>query len=267
MAYSLTQIQKGVQHRAPRILMLGVEKVGKSTFAAGAPNPIFLPIKGEEGIDALDVASFPTASNFADVIGYLGVLLGEDHEYQSVVIDSTSALEPLIWADVCRLANVGSIEKVGGGFAKGYVEALAQWRLLTDWLDALRAQKNMASILIGHVKVKAFNDPTQDSYDTYMWDINDKASAMLIRWADSILFANGKAAVKKEDLGFNKAKGRAIDTAAGERFLYTQKRPAHPGGGRGVYGHLPYELPLTWQAFQDAVAAQINPQPATVAAE
>jgi len=265
MAYSLKQIQKGVQHRAPRIITLGVEKVGKSTFAAGAPNPIFLPVKGEEGIDALDVASFPPAGTFADVIGYLGALLNEEHEHQTVVIDSSSALEPLIWEEVCRAANVDSIEKVGGGYGKGYIEAVPQWRLLTDWLDALRAQKNMASVLIGHVRVKAFNDPTQDSYDTYMWDVNDKASAMLIRWADSILFANGKTTVKKEDQGFGKAKARAIDTAAGERFLYTQKRPAHPGGGRGVYGHLPYELPLTWQAFQDAVAAQINPPAATAA--
>ncbi len=262
MAYSLTQIEKGVQQRAPRMALLGVAKVGKSTFAAGANSPIFLPVKGEEGIDALDVARFPTANTFTDVIGCLGALLHEEHQYQTVVIDSSSALEPLIWADVCQSAGVESIEKVGGGYGKGYTEALTQWRLLTDWLDALRAQKGMASILIGHVKVRPFNDPTQDSYDTYTWDINDKASAMLIRWADSILFANGKATVTKEDRGFGKTKARAIDTAAGDRFLYTQKRPAHPGGGRGVYGHLPYELPLNWQAFQDAVAQQINPQPA-----
>ena len=273
MAYSLESISRGVQHRAPRIVCLGGAKVGKSTFAAGANNPIFLPVKGEEGIDALDVARFPAAESFDDVIGMLGVLYNEQHDHQTVVIDSTSALEPLLWQNVCRANNVDGIEKVGGGYGKGYTEALDRWRLMTDWLDALRAQKNMASILIGHVKVKTFNDPTVDAYDTYTFDINDKASAMLYRWADCILFANTKAAVTKEDQGFNKTKARAIDTAAGQRFLYTQKRPAHPGGGRGAYGQIPYELPLEWQAFINAVAVaaqtqtetQIEKQPVAVA--
>ena len=34
MALSLANISKGTQMRAPRILVLGVEKIGKSTFHA-----------------------------------------------------------------------------------------------------------------------------------------------------------------------------------------------------------------------------------------
>jgi len=44
----------------------------------------------------------------------------------------------------------------------------------------------------------------------------------------------------------------------GNRYLFTRKTPAHPGGGRGVYGQLPYELPLQWSAYSEAVAAVIN---------
>jgi len=40
-----------------------------------------------------------------------------------------------------------------------------------------------------------------------------------------------------------------------ERVLYTQKRPAHPGGGRGVYGHLPYELPFDYHTWRAAIKA------------
>jgi len=111
----------------------------------------------------------------------------------------------------------------------------------------------MASILIGHVKVKAFNDPTGDSYDRYWFDCNDKAVNMLFRWADSILFCNTKTHVKKEDTGFGKTKKKAVDVGNGQRFLYTQQRPAHPGGGRGAYGKIPYELPLDWNTFVQAV--------------
>jgi hypothetical protein len=256
MAFDLASISAGTRNRAPRIILLGVEKIGKSTFASQSPNPIFLPLKGEEGIDSIDVPQFPTCNTLDDLMTCLGTLYTETHDYHTVVIDSASALEPLIWEDVCRrCGNVRSIEEVGGGYAKGYVEAAAVWRQLTAALDALRAERGMASILIGHVKVKRFDDPAGDFYDQYQWDVHDRAANLLYRWADVLLFANTKVVVKSEKVGFGKEHHRGIEIAPGSRWLYTQKRPAHPGGGRGVYGQLEYELPLTWQAFQDAVAA------------
>jgi len=253
MAFDLQSISKGKALRAPRLLLLGVEKIGKSTFASQADDAIFIPIKGEEGADDLDVAKFPTARTFSDVIEAIGTLYSEDHDYKTVVIDSASTLEPLVWDAVCKRSGVESIEQVGGGYGKGLIEAMTEWRKMLDGLDALRNDRNIASILIGHVSVKAFNDPTTDSYDTYLFDVNKRASEAIQRWSDAILFCNRRVAVKKEETGFNQTKARA--TGGGDPFLYTQKRPAHPGGGRGVYGRLPYELPLNWQAFSDAVAA------------
>jgi hypothetical protein len=255
MAFSLASISTSATLKPPRMILLGVEKIGKSTFAAGADSPIFIPIKQEEGIDALEVARFPTCSTFDDVMSAIGVLYQEQHAYQTVVIDSSSALEPVIWQDVTAENNVASIEKVGGGFGKGYIEALSRWQTLMDGLDALREQKSMASIIIGHVKVSTFNDPERDSYNQYSLDLHEKARNALFRWADFIGFANNKITVKSESQGFGKEVKRAVDTANGNRFLFTQKTPAHPGGGRGVYGRLPAELPLSWEAFKAAVAA------------
>jgi len=260
MAFDLTTISRAKRDRAPRIILSGVQKIGKSTFAAGAPNPIFIPIAREEGIDALDVDAFPTAATVADVLGALASLYTEEHEYQTIVIDSLTALEPLVWAETCvRNDNAASIEKVNGGYGKGYTEALSVWRDILDGLDGLRSAKNMTAILIGHVRVKAFNDPTADSYDQYQTDLHDKTSAMFNRWADCILFAGHKTTVKSEDAGFNKKKKRAVSTNGNAPVLFTQARPAHPGGGRGVYGQLPYELPLEWQAFETAVAQAVEP--------
>jgi len=250
MTFNLESISKGKSHRAPRIVLLGVEKIGKSTFASQADNPIFIPIKGEEGADGLDVAKFPTARSHADVLSAITTLYTEEHDYKTVVIDSASTLEPLIWDATCKREGADSIEKVGGGYGKGVIEAMTEWRQIMDGLDALRDQRDMASIIIGHVTVKAFNDPTTDSYDTYLFDVNKRASEGMLRWADSILFCNRRVAVKKEEKGFA-TKSRA--TGGGDPTLYTQKRAAHPGGGRDVYGRLPYELPLNWEAFQNAI--------------
>jgi hypothetical protein len=248
------------------MLLLGVEKIGKTSFAcgcsfegakrtgAGLNSPIILPMQGEEGADDMHVASFPTIQNSAEVLDALGVLYSEDHEYKTVVIDSASALEPLIWDDVSRAANVRSIEQVGGGYGKGYQESASVFRRVLDGLDALRAAKNMASIIVGHVKIKRFDDPTGDSYDTYQFDAHERVKSLISRWADVILFAGVKVVVKKEDQGFGKEKRRGVDITGGSRFLWTQKRPAHPGGGRGIYGQLPYELPLVWTAFEAEVS-------------
>ena len=256
MAFNLDSITSGTVMRPPRIILLGVEKIGKSTWAAAWPGAIGLPVKGEEGIDDIDVPAFPPSHSVVDLISGLSTLRGDNHQFQTVFLDSASTLEPLIHADVCASnGNVDSIEKVGGGYGKGYTMSLSHWRMITEWLDTLRTERNMASIIIGHVKVKRFDDPAGDSYDQYQFDIHDKAANLLYRWADVILFANTKVVVKKEDVGFNKETKRGIDLTGGARFLYTQKNPAHPGGGRGVYGRLPYELPLDYNAFLAAIVA------------
>lgn len=265
MGFSLDSISKKTTIRAPRMLVLGTEKIGKTTFSCGSQfedgvlvktglnDPIIISIKGEEGSDALDVAKFPTCNSYEDVMSAIGVLYQNEHPYRTVVIDSASALEPLVWEAVCDQHKVNTIEKVGGGYGKGYVEAVSFFRQLADGLDALR-MKNVSSIIIGHVKVKRFDDPNGDSYDQYQFDVHDKVANLLYRWADLILFANTKVVVKKEDVGFKKEKKRGIDTTGGQRFLYTQKRPAHPGGGRGIYGRLPYEMDFDWASFENEVA-------------
>jgi len=114
-------------------------------------------------------------------------------------------------------------------------------------------QKGISVILIGHVKVKRFDDPLGASFDQYQFDLHERIQLALQRWADSILFANTETIVKTEEVGFNKEKKTGKDLT-GARFLFTQKRPGHPGGGRGVYGRLPYKLPLDWAAFTNAAA-------------
>ena len=255
--YDLSQISNEAVVRAPRIVLLGGAKVGKSTFAAGAPAPVFLPIKREEGIDALKgVGRVPVCNSFEDVCGWLDFLINSEHPYKTVVIDSSSTLEPLIHDYTCRRCdNASSIATVYKGFNKGYDEALREWRMVTDYLDVLRNHRSMTTILIGHVEIKRLDDPRTDSYDRWRWDIHKLADQVITKWADCVLFCDKKVIVRKDDVGFGKDVKRAIELEPDKRFLYTQGRGAHPGGGRDPFGRLPYELPLEWAAFQAAVSA------------
>lgn len=263
MAFDLNSISTGKGPQAPRVVLLGVEKIGKSTCAAGADSPIIIPMAGEEGVDSIAVPQFPTCFSFADVMECIRTIHENAQHFKTTVVDSASALEPLIWTNTCARCPLkdgsipASIEKLGGGWSKGYTEALDDWRMLTDALDMLRNQHGMASIVIGHIKVKRFDDPAGLSYNQHQFDLNEKAASHLFRWADLILFCNTKVAVLKEDVGFGKNVKRGVDTSGGQRYMYTHKMPSHPGGGRGIYGRLPYELPLSWKSFQDAVSAQL----------
>lgn len=235
--------------RPPRVILVGGEKVGKSTFASQAPSPIMLPIRGEEGLDALAVPRFPTADTFKDVLLAIKNLTEQEHQFKTLVIDSASALEPLVWEHVCEVYNWESIETPGYG--KGYIAALETWRKLTAALDKLRELRGIGVVIVGHAKVKIVNDPLTEPYDAYIFDVNDKTASLLYRWADSILFATKKVTITKAEKGSRKP-GHAVSND--QRVVYTKSRPGHPGGGRGAYGELPYELPLAWPAFAEAVA-------------
>lgn len=248
--FDIKSIQKGRKELPPRIILLGTPKIGKTTLACGSSDAILIPIKGEEGADAIDVAKFPTVKTFDEIMEALTTLATEEHSYKSIVIDSSSTLEPLVWDETVRQdGKAHSIETVGGGYAKGYIEALKNWRQIMDALDYLRNERGMMSIIIGHVLVKQFNDPMTDPYDQFQWNIHHKAAAAFTQWADCILFAKYEALVSVDKTSEKKNKGKGV----GKRKLYTQERPSHPGGGRGVYGHLPYELPLEWDSFIKAV--------------
>src|SRR5690625_4165003 len=100
MAISLKSLQRGKSLRAPKIVIYGGPKIGKSTFGAGIPNAVF--VQTEEGLDALDVVKFPMAQSFTDVMGALQALATEEHSFEAVVVDSLDWLEPLIWTHVAK---------------------------------------------------------------------------------------------------------------------------------------------------------------------
>ena len=236
----LKTIHTGKRPAPPRLMLYGVEGVGKSSFAAQAPNPIFVPT--EDGLNEIDCASFPLAKTLVEVEDYLSVLAREEHDYQTVVIDSCDWLERLIWDDVCRINNAATIEKVDGGFGKGYVAALGFWRHLTDLLEVLHQKRNMAVILIAHTKVDRFEDPESSAYDRYCPRLNKHANAIVTEWCDAVLFATRKFRIETEDAGFGKERTIAVGIGkdGGERVIRTVGGPSCVAKNR--YG-LPYEMP------------------------
>lgn len=245
MAFNLASISKTKRLRAPKVVIAGPGKIGKTTFAASAPNAV--GILTEDGADAVDASAFPLASSLQEVYQAIGTLLKEEHDFNTVFIDSLDWLEPLVHAHVCEQNKWASIE--APGYGKGYLAAADEWRTLLNGLEELRQRRNMAVILIAHDKIKRFESPLHDGYDQYVLKLHDRAAALVQEWADVIGWANYRVVTTQTDASYGNKETKARTT--GDRILHVEPHPAHMGGNRFGLKN----MPLSWEAFAAALAA------------
>lgn len=276
MAISLQSIRREKCARPPIIAIHGTPGCGKTTWAAGAPGAIF--VRTEDGLGNLEADAFPLAESFADVMDALRVLYTEKHNFRWVVIDSLSALEPMLWAAVVGDVNSGalslakkdqpkgSIRKLEDmGFGKGYAIALDYWQQLFQALMSLATDRGLGSILIAHTDVVTASTPESESYERSQIKLHKKAFQLVYERADVIGYAAPKIFTRNESLGkdFQGAdKVRKLGTTTGERLLHLSDHPAYIAKNR--YS-LPETLPLNWQAFEAALAASVTPAAALAA--
>ena len=246
----LSTIKKERLERPMRILCTGTPGVGKTSFAAQAPEPIFLC--AEDGAAQVEVARYPGPfATWRDLFAALDVLEKEPHEFRTVVLDTVDGAEPLCWAHVCAEHNWRSMETTP--FNRGYHVAVDEWRRLLAKLDRLREQRGMHVLLLGHTSIRTFQNPEGDNYDRYVLKLHDKSAALLREWCDAVLFATWETSTVPK--GEKKALG--VDTGA--RILHTERRAAFDAKNR--YS-LPAVLPLDWAAFEEAVrAGAVAPPP------
>lgn len=250
MTFDLSTIKPTRTLLPPRIVLYGPPKIGKTTFAADIEGAIVLDVEGGSG--ALNVARIEKEKlpTFTEVIAAVEALYVQQHPFSTVVIDSADWLEALIFQQVAAEHGKKSIEDIGYG--AGYAAAVNLWKHLFSGLTALRNDKGMAVVLIAHDQVKRYDNPLTESYDRHQLKMHAKSSAIVTEWADCLLFANQDVYIDSKDVGFKKkvTKGRA-----GDRVLHTVESPAFMAGNR--YG-LPAELPFSWAAFNEALAASLS---------
>lgn len=217
-------LRRGKQQVPPRICIYGGHGIGKSTLASQFPAPIF--ISTEDGIDNLDVTSFPKAQKIDDVVTSIKTLIKEEHEFKTVVIDSVDWLvEPLIVSNVENNHDAKDL-----AYGKGQMMVAEEFREILQGLDVLRTKRNMNVVLIAHAAVVKFEDPRTEPYDRYQPKLANRCNALLQEWADVLAFAAFKVIIKKSDAGFNKDKTRGVTT--GERLLHFVENPAYAAKNR-----------------------------------
>lgn len=246
---SLLDLVTTRKRRRPVLAMLyGPPGVGKSTFGASAPNPIFIPC--ERGLDQITVPKFPTPKTLAEFGTYLNAVDTEEHDYQTVVIDTADALELLIFDAVCNEGKVKSIEEFGGGYGKGFTRAREYWARLLTRLTALSERMNV--LLVAHSHLRTISDPMlATAYDIHEPKIQAKSIELIRQSVDLIMFARIQTSVIKDGPKARKGRGLIGD----DREMFTQ-----PTTGIECKNRFNLESPMefNWATLQSGIDAFYN---------
>lgn len=254
----LTALVRGRQEKPQRILLYGVEGVGKSTFAADAPGAVFADL--QDGTSHLNVQRFPRPTTWEELLDIIRTLEAEEHQFGSLVVDPMDMAEALLWRHICARDKKASIEDYGYG--KGYQAALDEWRVFLAALDRLSERRKMNVILVAHSWVKAFKNPEGEDFDRYQLKLNDKASGLLKEWCDHVLFGIFETFAHKKDPSSKVEKAKGVSNGA--RVIYTTRTAAYDAKHRG---RMPERLPLSWADFWAALKASGPMEPAKLRAE
>lgn len=231
------KISTGKQIRPVKCVIYGTEGIGKSTFAAQFPDPLFLDL--EKGSSQLDVHRVEWNNlDWTELIGTLDELVINNNGFKTIVIDTADAAEVLCNADLCAKNAKASIEDFGYG--KGYQMAAEHYSEMLKACDRLIPQ-GLNVVVIAHSFLRKQELPEEmGSFDRYEMKLSKKVAPLLKEWADMLLFFNYKTYVVIDD------KTKKPKAQGGERVVYTTHTTAWDAKNR--FG-LPEEIKPEFSAI------------------
>ena|SRR3990167_1134497 len=237
----LSAIRKSEKSETEKVVLYAPEGWGKTTWAAQAPDAVFL--SAEDGLKSVTVDVFPEPHKWEEVLDCVESLRAGDHGYQTLVVDSADWIEALCHAYILRTSGKNSITEVGGGFGKGFVVAFEEFKRIIQVIDHLRREKKMNIVFLAHSTVKTFNNPQGDNFERWELKLDTRVSALLKEWADDVLFGTYDIAVDKE-------KGQKGKGYGGERIIHTSHTAAYDAKNRN---NLPDPMAVSAAEFWNIV--------------
>lgn len=237
MNFTITNTRKT---KPMKVVLYGVEGIGKTTFVSHFPDPIFIDTEGSTGfIDAKKLPDPDSWTMLLEEIAYMA----QNPQGKTLVIDTADWAEELAKQHLMAKHKWQAIDQTDYG-----VRYVALSNEIIRLLRGLEMVKNagMNVVLTAHAVQKKFELPDQvGSFDRYVLKLEKRDAALIKEWCDMLLFANYKTTVVASGSGSKKATG-------GQRVMYTTHMPAWDAKNR--LG-LPDELPFEYGAIKDKFLA------------
>ena len=236
------------------MVLYGPEGIGKSTFAAQLPQPLFIDTEG--GTRHLDVQRFAERpSSWTQLLEQVKYVQSHPEVCRTLVIDTADWAEALCVRHICDKAQLGGLEDFGYG--KGYVYLQEEFARLLQLLTDLAEGRGVNVLLTAHAAMRKFEQPQEmGAYDRWELKLSKKVAPLVKEWADLLLFAN------YEVITLTDTNSKRKTATGGERVMYATHHPCWDAKNR--HG-LPDKLPFAWaaiaQIFEAAPAVSEPAQP------
>lgn len=230
------QITRGKTDEAQKVVVYGPEGIGKSSFAAQFPEPVFIDTEGSTG--HMNVARLPKPTSFTMVMEEIKYIRDNPSVCRTLVIDTADWAEQLCISQFCASKQISGIEDIGYG--KGYVYIAENFGKMLNLLEEVKA-KGINIVITAHAMMRKFEQPDElGAYDRWELKLQKKTAPLLKEWADMVLFANYKTIVVNVDnQGAQKGKNKA---QGGKRVMYTTHHVCWDAKNRhGLQEELPFE--------------------------
>lgn len=242
-------------HLAARIVLYGVEGIGKSTWASKLPNPLFIDV---EGSTRRMTVNRQTPASFGAIMQIISVLQTSNAQgYQTLVIDTIDWAERMCESELCDEHSVKGIEDFGYG--KGYKFLEEKFAKFLDALTSLSERTGIHVVLLAHAWQRKMELPEEfGAFDHWEMKLSKKVFPLVKEWAEAVLFANYKTFIITDD------KTKTKKAQGNEAVLYTKRHACWDAKNR--FG-LPDEVSLFngFEHFRNVftVASQpVTPAPA-----
>lgn len=253
------QITSGVLSTPLKVVIYGPEGIGKSTFAAQAPGPLFIDTEGSTA--RMNVRRLPAPTSFTMIQEEIRYVIANPTVCQSLVLDTADWAERLCRDGVCAKNSKSGLEDFGYG--KGYSYVFEDFGRMLNLLDQV-TDRGINAIITAHAAMRKFEQPDESgAYDR--WELKlinaQKCSIanMLKEWADMVLFANYETYVIKGKTEMEKNK-----VTGGKRVMYTTHHPCWDAKNRfGLPDKLPFEFSQIAHCFNAASSAAVAPNVST----
>lgn len=241
----MIKVSKGRIPKAKKVVLYGPEGIGKSTFAAQFPDPVFLDTEGSTA--SMDVARIEPLSWMEMLSDIKEIINGNiDVPCRTIVVDTADWAEKMCADHVCAQNHWDSISSPGYG--TGYRVAWEEFGKLLNLLSEA-ADKGFNIVITAHAMMRKFEQPDEaGSYDRWEMKLQNgpksNICATVKEWGDMVLFANYKTIVTDKDKqGKGKGKG-------GRRVMYTEHHPCWDAKNR--YG-LPSEMDFSYEGIRGII--------------
>ena len=251
------QITSGVLSTPLKVVVYGPEGIGKSTFAAQAPGPLFIDTEGSTS--RMNVRRLPAPTSFTMIQEEIRYVISNPTVCQTLVLDTADWAERLCRDGVCSKNSKSGLEDFGYG--KGYTYVYEDFGRMLNLLDQV-IDRGINVIVTAHAAMRKFEQPDESgAYDR--WELKlinaQKCSIanMLKEWADMVLFANYETFVIKNEDKKNKVSG-------GKRVMYTTHHPCWDAKNRfGLPEKLPFDFSHIAHCFNATPSAAMAPPVST----